>query len=405
MPKKRINEKVVGPYFVWILSQRGGVFAADGRSNEINAGRHSLGTKDYDEALAAVQKLDLVVAVQLGLANASALDQPATALLTLEQGRELYMAHVKRPRVTGGAKPGTPKRYRAVFDKFFRFADGKSVTTWNQVTKHILEQYAAWLDGEGYAYRTEFLELTTLKQTIKWFVGDALLPSTCQIKLPLDKPTGTDTYCWRQVEVQAMVEHCGQNPELAWLGSVTTALASTGMRISELASLRWSDIDLGANVIKLADESKSARHRGRKARETKSGHSRSFPISSEFRSALDRIERARDGLVVHGPRGGVLSPDITRRALIRDVLTPLAERFPTPDGEIGFEHGRLHSFRHYFCSTCANRGVPEQVVMKWLGHQHSAMVRHYYHLHDEEAQRHMERLSFVGKPEATGAAG
>lgn len=405
MPKKRIKEKIVGQHFVWLLGQRGGVFTADGRSNEIDAGRHSLGTKNYDEALCAIQKLDLVAAVKLGLADASVLEQPASSLLTLERGRELYMTHVSRPRVAGGAKPGTPKRYRAVFDKFFKFAAGKSITTWNQVTKHTLAQYASWLDGEGYAYRTEFLELTTLKQAIKWFAAEGLLPATCQIKMPLDKPTGTDTYSWRPAEVNAMAEHCRQMPKLAWLEIVITALASTGMRISELASLRWSDIDIEANVITLADESKSARRRGRKPRETKSGRSRSFPISAELRGLLDRIERSDDGLVFHGPRGGVLRPDITRRTVIRDVLTPLAERFPTPEGEIGFAHGRLHSFRHYFCSTCANNNVPEQVVMRWLGHQQSNMVRHYYHLHDEEAQRQMQRLSFVGHVRANEAAG
>ena len=87
------------------------------------------------------------------------------------------------------------------------------------------------------------------------------------------------------------------------------------------------------------------------------------------------------------------------------MLTPLAKKFPTPEGEIGFKDGRLHSFRHYFCSVCANTGVPEQVVMRWLGHQDSAMVRHYYHLHDDEAQRQMQRLNFVGGSATTVVAG
>jgi hypothetical protein len=83
--------------------------------------------------------------------------------------------------------------------------------------------------------------------------------------------------------------------------------------------------------------------------------------------ALERIEHHTDGRVFRGPRDGVLSPDIARRTLIKEVLTPLAKSFPTPEGEIGFEDGRLHLFRHYFCSVCANTGVPEQVVMRWLG--------------------------------------
>jgi hypothetical protein len=44
---------------------------------------------------------------------------------------------------------------------------------------------------------------------------------------------------------------------------------------------------------------------------------------------------------------------------------------------------------------CASNGVPERVVMAWVGHADSEMVRHYFHLHDEEAHRHMSRLHLL----------
>ena len=91
-----------------------------------------------------------------------------------------------------------------------------------------------------------------------------------------------------------------------------------------------------------------------------------------------------------------MKPDTVRRILIREVIEPLTERFPSPTDEKGFRDARLHSFRHYFCSTCANSGVPERMVMEWLGHVDSEMVRHYYHLHDEEARRRMADLDFLG---------
>jgi hypothetical protein len=80
------------------------------------------------------------------------------------------------------------------------------------------------------------------------------------------------------------------------------------------------------------------------------------------------LTRAKDGLIFHGPRGGVLKPDTVGNILVRDVLTPRSGRFPTPPGEAGFLDGRLHSCRHYFASQCAALGISEQVVMAWLGH-------------------------------------
>jgi len=85
----------------------------------------------------------------------------------------------------------------------------------------------------------------------------------------------------------------------------------------------------------------------------------------------------RDGFVFHSPRGGRLKPDTARRILVREVIEPLAEKFPSTDGGKGFRDGRVHSFRHAFCSCCANNNVPEQALMIWLGHADSQMIRRY----------------------------
>ena len=402
MPAKPKYEVVIAEYLTWHVFRRGEVYQADGRSNKPPAGRHSLGTKSHDAALGNLRRLDLVKAVELGLADASVLHDQNEEKLALARGVDLYRAHVQRPPVTGGASPGTWKRYRAVFDKMVPFMQDRGVYYWNQLRGVHLETYAAWLDGEHYAYRTEFLELTTIKQAINFLIDAEHLPAHCRIRLPLAKPTGTDTYCWRPKEVTAILQHCWSDPKLHWLGEVLTALACTGMRISELAALRWSDVDFQSNLVRLKDETSSRRRmKGKKARQTKSRRSRSFPIHEDLCRVLEQLPQAADGLVFHGPRGGVLSADIARRTLIREVLVPLADRFPSPEDEVGFEDGRLHSFRHYFCSMCANNNVPEQLVMEWLGHQESKMVRHYYHAHNEEAQRQMKKLNLIGRSDAT----
>lgn len=41
-----------------------------------------------------------------------------------------------------------------------------------------------------------------------------------------------------------MVDLCRSSTRLHWLADVIVALAATGMRIGELAALRWSDVDL-----------------------------------------------------------------------------------------------------------------------------------------------------------------
>src|SRR6266550_8833211 len=129
------------------------------------------------------------------------------------------------------------------------------------------------------------------------------LPATTPIRLSLPKPEGSDTYCWRREEVENILAFCRARSDLNWLAEVVLALACTGLRISELASLRWSDIDWDKNFIRLTDESsKAPRLRRRKAREIKNRRSRSFPIHADLAAVLKVMKRTADEVVFHGPR-------------------------------------------------------------------------------------------------------
>jgi len=71
-----------------------------------------------------------------------------------------------------------------------------------------------------------------------WLVEKKHLAAEGRIELPLDNAQGTDTYCWRPEEVRAMLEHCRGRPALAWPAGFILALATTGLRISELIGLQ-----------------------------------------------------------------------------------------------------------------------------------------------------------------------
>jgi integrase len=395
MPKKP-HGIIVSLNLRWRLHRRGenGSFYADGRSNAVNGGRHSLETNQLPEARRRLADLDRLVAVERGQIPESPVSDPSEpGPLSLADGRDLYLEHLARPAVTGGTTVRTRRRYAAVFEKFIAFALSRHVTHWHGVTRNILEAYGRWLEDAGYAYRTQTLELTTLKQAMRYMIGEGLLPERSRVHLPLRKATGTPTYCYSKEEVTAIIEHCRRHDGLGWLADVVTALAHTGMRISELADLRWSDLDLEHKVIRLADHSRGG---GDSRRTTKTHRDRVLPIHARLLEVLQGHAN-QQGRVFRGPRGGVLKPDTARVILKRDVLQPLAPRFCSRDGQKGFTDGRLHSFRHFFCSVCADEGIPEQMLMNWLGHANSAMIRHYYHARDGVAQQRLNAVAFTGE--------
>jgi integrase len=371
---------------------------ADARSNRIDGGRHSLGTKDRQEAVDRLPKLDQRIAEACGLVPRSQRLDDSLEPVTLEHGQKLYEQHLARPRSVGGAKASTRKRYRPVFDKFIPFAKSHGVADWRQVDAALLTKYASYLEQLPRSPKTQKNELVVLVQTVKWLIEDGYLPGKDRISIKFGRVESERAYCWRPEEVAAIIQFCEEHPELAWLGDVVIALACTGLRISELAAMRWGDVDLQQRMLSLPEESGYADRQDLERRDRKSGRSRSFPIHPDLLPVFVR-QRRIDPHVFHGPRGGRLKPDYVRNVLVNKVIDELAFQFPAHDGSKGFRDGRLHSFRHYFCSLCANSGVPIMMVMEWLGHQDSSMVKHYYHLHDSEARRQMDKLNPLGNAE------
>jgi integrase len=395
MPKKRKNLLIQCTHFKWRLVCRNGIWYADGRSNSPSAGRHSLETPEKDEARRILPQLDQRIAEDRGLCPRSSQPESSPTPLELGVGRKLYEEYLARPRSVGGVKPSTRKRYRPVFDKFLPYAQSQVVTDWRDVDAGLLTRYAGYLEKLPRSPKTQRNELVVLVQTVKWLIDSGHLFGKERIKLKFGKIESERAYCWRTEEVAAIVQFCQAHPKIAWLGDVVVALACSGLRISELAAMRWRDIDLPKRMLFLPDESSYASRQGLEPRDRKSGRGRSFPIHADLLPVLIRQSRKGD-YVFRGPRGGRLKPDYVRNVLVNKVVNKLAEQFPSPDGARGFRDGRLHSFRHYFASMCAHTNVPILTVMEWLGHQDSSMVRHYFHLHDAESRRQMDRLNPLG---------
>ncbi|WP_166819992.1 tyrosine-type recombinase/integrase [Thalassoroseus pseudoceratinae] len=377
-------------YFEWRIYQRDGIYQADGRRRNQSLARYSLGVENYDDALAVLEELDLTQAIRHGLANEDDRRRRQSKQLLLAEGRSLYETHLNRPQAAGGVRKKTKGRYKAILDKFFVFCEEQKVSSWNGVNATLLQTYLAHLEEGGYAQATVYIEGNTIKQIVKFLIEQKQLPPECQVNLSLSKQRGTTTYCYTKGEVAAIIRWCEQDESLHWLRNIVIALVTTGLRISELASLRWSDLSNDLSMIELTDESG---RRSEDRRTTKTGRDRTFPIHADLKAVLEAMPRSGRE-IFKGPRGGKLKPDTVLNILKRDVLRPLAKRLSngvTPR----IDEGGVHSFRHYFCSVSASSGVPEQIVMRWLGHSSSEMVQRYYHLHDEEAKRQMSRLNFI----------
>lgn len=396
MPRKPKDAPIVCDYFTWYLRRKpSGVYYADGRINsKYNLGKPSLGTKDREEALRRLKKLDHAKAVEVGLVQVS--NRSEEDDVEIDLGWQLYMDRCEQPEILEGVSEGTRKRYRAVRDKHARFCPEKGYTRWSEMTKKTTKEYGAWLAKKEYADRTIVLELNVICSIVKWLVEEEHLPPSCRFLLKLSKPDGSTTFCYTKKQVTRMIAFCYALPSLVWLGQVITALATSGLRINELAKLRWTDIDFAANTIRLTDErARPRRKQTGHERRIKGKRGRALPMHPAFREVLAALPHHRDGLVFRGQKGGRLSDRQVLQALQRRVIEPLKDEFPTPEGEIGFASGTVHGLRHFFCSEAYRNGATDAELLEWLGHRNSVIMNLYRHLRPEDSQRRMEQINFL----------
>lgn len=271
----------------------------------------------------------------------------------------------------------------------------------------MLNRYGNHLQRNEYAPRTIYLELTTLKSVNKYLIESRRLNDEYRLKWRLFRPEGSDTYCWSVDEVQAIFHRCDQSPALAWLRPILATLALTGLRIGELATLRWDDIhaDQAGHpaFIALTDDRASAKRMTTDLqRRIKGKRGRVVPIHPDLAALLPTLIRQADGMIFHGPKGGRVKPDTVRNIFLRSVIEPLSKQFPKRSGVVGFEDGRLHSFRHYFVSRAFMEGATEAEIKQWVGHRDSRVIELYRHMSDDESRQRLVRLNLLGRSAADG---
>jgi len=349
-----------------------------------------------------LRRLDQAMAIQTGKARPT--ESIPQGVPTITDGWQLYLEHCGRPGVMRGATAGTIKRYGAVRDNHLDYCRKRGIETWLDFDLSQFRAYGHQRERTA-ADGTLYFELNLIKSTTNWLVDSERLPASCRNREKLAKPQGTNRYCYRPVEVRAMLAYCAPIPELHWLGLVILGLAHTGMRIGELAGLRWSDLDADLTTIRIADErSNRTKKLAGTARTTKGKRSRTVPVHPKLREALATLDRAQGGWVFRAPRGGRLRTRNVLQQFLDNVIEPLSEQFPTPEGEIGFADGVLHSFRHFFISQALLNGATEGEVREWVGHTDSKLIEHYRTLHAEDARRRMQSLDLLGEQRAESEA-
>jgi len=153
-------------------------------------------------------------------------------------------------------------------------------------------------------------------------------------------------------------------------GDVVTILATTALRISEVAGLQVGDVDLGRGLLHVIRQTYPGRG-GLVTKTTKGRRNRTVPVIEPLRPTLARLTVGREPQerLVTGPRGGVITTATLRDATRWDELVT----------SLGLTGLVRHGLRHTALTWMADAGVELHLLQRVAGHQDPAVTSRYLH--------------------------
>ena len=169
----------------------------------------------------------------------------------------------------------------------------------------------------------------------------------------------------------------------------------TGLRLGDCCRLDWSSINIGQGIIQLIP---------RKTRRHAHGRPITIPIHKTLGAALYEVQspipnpQSLTGPVLpticemYNRSRHLVSHELSRIFAAASIATSIrieGRKNRTPEAT-------FHSLRHTFVSFSANAGVPLHIVQSIVGHESTAMTRHYYHENLTALQQAVNAIPSLG---------
>jgi integrase len=268
--------------------------------------------------------------------------------VTVANALDLWLAAMK-----GQVEPTTWARYEAQVRLYVRPALGHIKLS--ELYPITIAQWYARMEAEGVSDSNRAKSARLLRQFLSRSVQMGMIALNPSFRLPLPKSRPKRPVLWTTAQ---LAQFLAANQGRPWYGLFLLALDS-GMRLSELLALEWTDIDLDNRTVSVT---KTLTERdGRievKPPKTRAGR-RLVVISTECQAVLQARREAYPSVrLVFGNEEDRYK---CRHDVYAKVWIPAVERAGVPSL-------RFHDLRHMTATYLLAAGTPVKTVQERLGH-------------------------------------
>lgn len=226
---------------------------------------------------------------------------------------------------------------------------------------HVLDalDVIGWDNG-----KTMSNALTPLRGIFEEALLDDLITKTPVMSIDLPRTQKKPCNPLSSAQMQAFLAYLHKHKH-PWTAYFEIAFG-TGMRPSEIMGLKWPDVDLRANTVRIHN----ARTDGIDTGSTKVVRERTIELNPLARRAFQKqrfVTRANGYVVINPATGEPIRTDQDGRRQWTKILT-----------KVGLEHRRAYETRHTHATIRLAAGEPLIVVSRDLGHLKPSMTQDNY---------------------------
>lgn len=295
-------------------------------------------------------------------------DQLDVAFLDAVKGFEGYL------RFERNLSDHTVRAYRTDLESFGRWTSRKGIQPLS-LTRRQARAYVADMDNAGYSRATLNRRLSSLRTFFSWAVLSSVVEDDPTSTIQGPKSKRHLPHVLHQKDMDALLSvHDGGDSSLQPAGNdensalrlrnqaVMELLYASGLRVSEVSSLRCDDVDFGLGQVKVLG---------------KGNKERIVPVHNTALQAMkDYLEKGRPLLArtdipyfFLSVRGGQFQTGSIRAMMKKSVREAGIDQAVTP-----------HDLRHTFATDVLDGGADLRSVQEMLGHASLSTTQIYTHL-------------------------
>jgi integrase/recombinase XerD len=262
-----------------------------------------------------------------------------------------------------GLSPNTLAAYRADLTALTRWLR-KRGTVLDRTTRNDLLAFIAWRVETGARPRSTARQLSSFRRFFRYLVREGVVKEDPTAQIAMPKIGRSLPRSLTEAQIDSLLAAPQTTDPLGHRDrTMLEVLYATGLRVSELVSLRHSQVNLNQGVLRIVG---------------KGNRERMIPLGEEAVRWLNEFVRGARGEILLDRQTDYLFPTRRGDRMTRQAFWHIIKRYAKKGGVE--KELSPHTLRHAFATHLLNHGADLRVVQMLLGHSDLSTTQIYTHV-------------------------